>query len=222
MRFLANRSRGFCCSAWILLWLMLFPSSILAELYRYVDKDGVVHFTNVPVQSDYKKITALPVAAMKAYRTNTIRLSGSRTFLPVQSFVSICNLAKQNSYDPHIRLACARYNLDSNLVKAVIRTESAFDPDAISPKGAMGLMQLMPDTSKDMGVLNPFDPLQNIDGGTRYLRCMLDRFNNDVIMALAAYNAGPERVARHGGIPPIDETQTYVQRVLDLYWRYAR
>jgi soluble lytic murein transglycosylase len=83
-------------------------------------------------------------------------------------------------------------------------------------------MQLMPDTSRHMGVLNPFDPLENIEGGSRYLRLLLNRFNNDMPLALAAYNAGPEAVSRHGGIPPYDETQVYVQRVLDLYRRYSQ
>jgi soluble lytic murein transglycosylase len=112
--------------------------------------------------------------------------------------------------------------MDHNLVKAVIRAESAFDMQAVSPKGAVGLMQLMPGTSRDLGVMNPYDPYQNLDGGVRYLRMMMDRFNNNVAFALAAYNAGPEAVQRHGGIPPYEETQTYVRKVLEFYSRYRQ
>jgi soluble lytic murein transglycosylase len=135
-------------------------------------------------------------------------------------FSPLSNLPNQAVYDSHIKLYCKRYGVDSCLVKAVIRAESGFNPLAVSPKGAMGLMQLMPQTSRDLGVENPFDPRQNIDGGARYLRMMLDRFNNDTVLALAAYNAGPEAVVKHGGIPPFDETQIYVKRVMDLYEQY--
>jgi hypothetical protein len=109
------------------------------------------------------------------------------------------------------------HGLDPSLVRAVMRHESGFNPCAVSPKGAQGLMQLMPGTADLMGVSNPFDPEQNIAGGVGYLRYCLDRFNNDVALALAAYNAGPERVARTGGVPAIPETQSYVKNVLETY-----
>ena len=125
-----------------------------------------------------------------------------------------------SSYDQHIQDVSSRFGVDYRLVKAVIAAESGFDHIAISPKGAMGLMQLMPGTAKEMGVLHPFDPRENIEGGVRYLRYLLKRFNNDTTLALAAYNAGPEVVKRYGGVPPYAETRHYLKRVLQTYTHY--
>lgn len=125
-------------------------------------------------------------------------------------------------YDPHIKSVCSEYGLDHRLVKALIRAESRFDHHAISPQGAIGLMQLMPSTARDMGVKDPFDPEENIKGGVRYLKYLLKRFNNDVTLALAAYNAGPETVKRYGSVPPYNETKEYLKKVLEFYSQYKR
>ncbi|NPV87559.1 MAG: lytic transglycosylase domain-containing protein [Anaerolineae bacterium] len=113
-----------------------------------------------------------------------------------------------------------RYDVDAQLVEAVIQAESGFNAGAVSPSGAQGLMQLMPDTARELGVTDAFDPQQNVDGGVRYLRQLLDRYDGNVALALAAYNAGPGAVHAYGGIPPYRETQEYVGRVLQNYKMY--
>jgi soluble lytic murein transglycosylase-like protein len=114
-----------------------------------------------------------------------------------------------------VEAAARRHGLDPELVRAVVAVESGFRPDAVSPRGAQGLMQLMPATARALGVKDPFDPVSNIDGGTRYLRALVTRYGGDLRRALAAYNAGEGAVARHGGVPPYPETLAYVRRVLE-------
>ncbi|HYA41411.1 MAG TPA: lytic transglycosylase domain-containing protein [Syntrophobacteraceae bacterium] len=193
------------------------PIILCAEIFKYIDKDGAVHYTNTPVYAHSTSVS-LPPLTEATFQKYFPKYMASRGLRP--GFFLLSNLPNQAAYDPHIKLTCKIYGLDCNLVRAMIRAESGFNPQAVSPKGAMGLMQLMPETSRDLGVINPFDPVQNIDGGARYLKMMLDRFGNNTALALAAYNAGPEAVTKHGGIPPFDETQIYVKTVMDFYDRY--
>jgi soluble lytic murein transglycosylase len=163
-----------------------------ADIYRYVDASGRVHFTDTPTHGRYDMYM--------------------KEEAPVK--------ASNRSYLDIIRRHATSYRLEEALVKAVIKVESDYQPRVVSRKGAQGLMQLIPQTAKDLKVSNPFDPYENIRGGSEYLRMMLDLFNNDVELALAAYNSGPSTVKRYGGIPPYDETQKYVKKVkryLDYY-----
>lgn len=160
--------------------------------------------------------------------TNTVEGSApERPKVPVMSSLSLSrsylqrrHLEGQYVFDRHIRIACRTHRVDYHLVKAIVRVESAFRSEAVSPKGAMGLMQLMPETAKNLKVPEPFDAFNNVDGGVRYFRKMLDLFKNDIVLALAAYNAGPQAVKTHKGVPPFEETKWFVQSVLELYSRY--
>jgi soluble lytic murein transglycosylase-like protein len=170
------------------------PAGAAKQLYRYVDSSGVVHFADRQKDEHYVAIA---------------RPSG----------ISYHRMAQTRVYDTVIMAASLTHGVPAALVKAVIAAESAFDTRAVSPKGAMGLMQLMPGTAADLGVREPFRAADNVQGGTRYLRTLHDRYG-DWTRTLAAYNAGPTAVDRHRGVPPYRETREYVERVLSYYRRF--
>ena len=173
---------------------LVFPPLSFSEIYKYMDQDGVVHLSNVPDA-----------------RHNLVLREGWVRFRLGANF---------EEYEPLIWKAAEKYRVDYALVKAVIKAESNFNPSAVSRKGAKGLMQLMPGTAGVLGITDSFRPEDNIHGGVRYLRYLLDLFNGDLKLALAAYNAGEDAILRHNGIPPYKETKTYIQRVLGLLENY--
>jgi hypothetical protein len=176
--------------------LVLVAEPVSAETFRFVESDGTVHFTNTPTDPQYQRL---------GFTSGTER---GWLQLPLPDLAP---------YAREIREAADRYGVEEGLIKAVIRVESGFNSRAVSSKGARGLMQLMPGTASMLGVRDSFDPRQNIDGGVRHLRGLIDRFGSDLKLALAAYNAGEQAVVNHGGIPPYRETRDYVTRILGLF-----
>jgi soluble lytic murein transglycosylase-like protein len=176
--------------------LFLFVTPALADVYVYKDRNGVLTFSNVPNHTGYRRVLR--------ERSGPVSLN------------SLVN----GSYDDLIFTASSRYNIDAHLIRAVIKAESDFNSNARSHKGAMGLMQLMPETARLHNVSDAYDPGENVEGGVRHLRMLLDRYQGDIELSLAAYNAGSGAVERHGGIPPFVETRDYVRRVLRFYDSY--
>jgi len=196
--------------------LLVLTSALLAvrqaqgDIYTYTDADGTVHFTNTP-RGD------------KRYRLY-IRGNGWRQAAPAPGVVPIApsdrDVLRYSRYGESIREAATLYQIPEELVRAVIRCESDYDPRAVSPAGARGLMQLMPDTAALMQVRDIDDPLDNIYGGVRLLRVLANEFNGDLELTIAAYNAGDGAVIRFGGIPPFPQTRDYVASVTKYYRRY--
>ena len=172
------------------------PFAIQADVYKFVDNNGNVYFTDKPKSTRYKLIIR------SKRKSKTLRSM----------------LANQKKFAPIIQAAAKKHELDPELLNAVIRVESAFNPNAVSKKGAVGLMQLMPKTAERYGVEDRRNPTENIDGGANYLSMLMGMFKSDVRLAVAAYNAGENAVIKYGyQIPPYRETQDYVARVMGLY-----
>jgi soluble lytic murein transglycosylase-like protein len=182
----------------VMLTVAAMGSVVHADIYRFVDDAGVVHFSNVPADSRYSLYIVTPVVRDANRAGNSLQRAAE--------------------FDPAIRRAAHTAAVRPELVRAVIAVESAFNPAAVSRRGAVGLMQLKPETARRYGVANAFDPEQNILGGARYLRDLLVRYGNDLELTLAAYNAGEDAVERYGrSVPPFSETRRYVPAVMRLY-----
>ena len=172
---------------------VLVPVPMQADIYRYVDSNGTIHFSNVPTTQKYE---------IYIYEV-------------VPDWVQ-----PSNRYDSYIAEAARKYDVPFSLIKAIIRVESDFDTNAVSHSGARGLMQIMPGTARDLGVENSFDPRENILGGVYYLKKLLTRFHRSIPLALAAYNAGPERIGPLREIPDIKETENFVHKVMEYFNSY--
>jgi soluble lytic murein transglycosylase len=180
----------------IFFYIMLAVATPLyADIYVYVDDAGVLHFTNVPTSSKSYNY--------KVYIKETPKK-------PLESY-------NENLYDHVISEASHTHGVPFSLLKALIKTESDFNPWAVSSAGARGLMQLMPENIKTFKIKNPFDPRENVMGGTRFLKQLIDRFNGKLPLALAAYNAGPGVVEKYQRIPPFKETENFVKEVMKYY-----
>lgn len=181
--------------------------SLYADVYKFTDKDGIVHYTNVK-PSNQKNVKTF---SFPCYASDPECQQLDWENIPLN----------RRAFHEEIRAAAQVFTVDESLIRAIIHAESAYQPEALSPKGAQGLMQLMPATEKELQVDDVFDPLNNIEGGTRYLSLLLKEFNQNIDLAAAAYNAGPGAVRKYGGIPPYKETREYVRRIRILYRRYS-
>ena len=187
--------------------LFALAPSVKADIYTYTDANGIVHFSNVRVNKNDKIVVAM-------------QRDESRPEMP-RSQIQQINQAGKNRFAPLVEEAARTYQVDAALLHAVISAESGYNPAAVSHKGAIGLMQLMPETARRYGVENSLDPAQNIRGGTKYLSYLLQLFDNNLELAVAAYNAGKNAVIRHGySIPPYRETLGYVPNVLKLQKKF--
>lgn len=186
-----------------MLAVLLGTAPAVADIYMYEGSDGMIHFLTDTPPEDSPALQG--IGQERIPHTSSGLSSTTRT---------------HGEFEPIINVYAKAYGVDKALVKAVIHVESGYNPNAVSPKGAMGLMQLMPKTAQGLKVANSFDPAENIRGGVSHLRFLLDTFRGNVRLALAAYNAGLATVTRYGGIPPYEETRKYVARVMDYQKLY--
>ena len=185
--------------------ILFLPVIGNADIYKYVDPEGVVHFSNVKHSNKYTfYMKEAPPAAPES------SVSGKRAGYDRNGWMG-----------EYVKQYCKLHDISPELVHAIIKAESDGRRTAVSSKGAKGMMQLMPFTSRELNVKDPFDPIENVEGGIRYLKELLITFDGNVTKAVAAYNAGPNAVRKHGGVPPYKETREYVRRVLKLYRQYS-
>jgi soluble lytic murein transglycosylase-like protein len=197
--------------------LTLMPYiAVAGPIYVIKEPDGTIRFTD----KQPPKGTKTQVFTGKGSLSNFTFSKSNRVSAYSRNGSRVTKRLFTNQYDFIIRKAANYHGVDPQLVRAVIHAESAFNPYAVSPKGAKGLMQLMPGTAQDLGVRNPFNPSDNVWGGTKYLKELLLRFKGNTTLALAAYNAGFANVDQYGGIPPFAETKEYVRKVLGLQSKY--
>lgn len=183
-----------------LCFLLFFATISYSDIFRYTDENGVTCYTDAPLGKKTEKVMKTDIRKTKTEKKSTAAAP-----------------ALFEDYTSYVEKAASKYAIEPELIHAVIKTESNGNQRAVSKKGAVGLMQLMPSTATDMAVLNPFNPEENIEGGVKYLKYLLERFNGDLTLALAAYNAGPKVVEKYGNVPPISETREYVKKILALY-----
>ncbi|MBF0187102.1 MAG: lytic transglycosylase domain-containing protein [Magnetococcales bacterium] len=192
---------------------------VKADIYSYVDKSGTVHLTNSPKKADrrYRRI----IKEQKPKQTASLTKNAGNTTKSGLNRGRVSRVYTGKELNRAIKVVSMRYGLDESLVKAIIHVESRFNPNARSPAGAVGLMQLMPSTARMYGVYNLTDPIANIHAGSRHFRMLLNRFKGDVRLSLAAYNAGEYAVKKYGNkVPPYPETRNYVVKVLKAYQKY--
>jgi len=182
-----------------------------AGVYMYKDSNGRILLTDKP--RNYKQLAYISPSDKEVKKDKKTRGVSSGT----SASASQGNRLYFTRYHSIIQKHSSKYKLDHKLVSAVVQVESQFNPNAISRTGAVGLMQLMPSTAMQLGVADPYDPSQNIEGGTKYLRYLVERFKGDVTLALAAYNSGPLNVEKYGSVPPFKETKRYIQKIYSIY-----
>jgi soluble lytic murein transglycosylase-like protein len=196
-----------------------------ADIFECVAKDGSVHFTNSKPSGMRCTVAVRGAPAAKPAPTggSASRPAVARASRPASAAMAPAPGGdRRRAYDRLLQEAARLYQLPVAFVRAVVKVESDFNPQVVSHAGAMGLMQLMPRTAASMGVSDPFDPRQNIYGGTRYLRILANKFNGDLVLTIAAYNAGEGAVMRYKGVPPYAETRRYVHRVLQHYYAFRQ